>query len=173
MMLKFEEKMMTLIRYTQAVKGDATTLKSHLPFICPDTDYVERMLTSPEAIVIFATDRRVPVGAAGGWLKGTPSGYKEEDKALRRYDAYDEAHLCWITVKKEYRKRGVGTALIREICAWALEKGKKKIWTEISTKADPFEIPIAFYKKLGFKQIGRFFDDKGEEYVTMLKELRI
>jgi len=30
---------------------------------------------------------------------------------------------------------------------------------------------MAFYKKLGFKQIGEFLDEKGERHVTMLKEL--
>jgi len=148
-------------------------LKNHLPFICPNVDYIEKMLTTQVAIVIVAEDRRVPIGAVGGWLKGTPSGYEEEDKALSQHGAYDEAHLCWIAVKKEYRKKGIGTTLIQQVCKWALEKGKKKIWTEISTKTNPFEIPVAFYKKLGFKQIGEFHDEKGEKYVTMLKELGI
>jgi len=155
------------------MKGDATKLKNHLPFICPDIDYIERMLATSKATVIVAENKGVPVGAVGGWLKGTPSGYEEEDAALKRHAAYNEAHLCWIAVKKEYRKKGIGTALIQAVCKWALQRGKKKIWTEISTKTNPFEIPIAFYKKLGFKQIGEFLDDKGEKYVTMLKELGI
>jgi len=155
------------------MKGDGAILKNHLPFICPDVDDIERMLATPEAIVIFAEDRLVPIGAAGGWLKGTPSGYNEEDEALRQYDAYDEAHLCWIAIKKEYTKKGIGATLIQKVCEWALERGKKKIWTEISTRTNLFEIPIAFYKKLGFKQIGEFVDDKGEKCVTMLKELGI
>lgn len=148
-------------------------LKNHLPFICPDIDYIERMLATKEAIVVFAEDKGVPIGAVGGWLKGTPSGYEEEDKVLRQHDAYNQAHLCWIVVKKEYRNKGIGTVLIQKVCKWALKRGLKKIWAEISTKAYPFEIPIAFCRKLGFKQIGKFFDEKGEEYVTMVKELGI
>jgi len=155
------------------MKGDGAMLKNHLPFICPNVDYIERMLATPDAIVFFTKDRGVPVGAAGGWLEGTPSGYEEEDKALRQHDAYDEAHLCWIAVKKEYRQKGIGTTLVQKICVWALERGKKKIWIEISSRRDPFEFPIAFYKKLGFKQIGEFHDEKEEKYVTMLKELGI
>jgi GNAT superfamily N-acetyltransferase len=160
-----------LISLVQAVKGDGTMLKNHLPFICPDVNYIERMLATSEAIVFFAEDMGVPVGAVGGWLKGTPSGYEEEDKVLRQHNAYDEAHLCWIAVKKEFRHKKIGTTMIQKICEWALERGKKKIWTEISTKRDPFEIPMVFYKKLGFKKIGEFVDAKGERYVTMLKEL--
>jgi len=155
------------------MKGDGTMLKNHLPFICPDVDYIERMLASPDAIVFFAEDKRVSVGAVGGWLKGTPSGYEEEDKALRQNNGYNETHLCWIAVKKEYRQKGIGATLIQKVCEWALERGKKKIWTEVSTRAIPFEIPTAFYKKLGFKQIGEFLDEKGQKYVTMLKELGI
>jgi len=161
------------MRYIQAVKGTGAMLKGHLPFICPNTDYIEKMLATQEAIVIFAEDNGVPVGATGGWLEGTPSGYEEEDNALRQHDAYYEAHLCWIAVKKEYRKKGIGTTLIQKVCKWALERGKKKIWTEISTKANPFEIPTGFYKKMGFKQICKFFNEKGEEYITMVKQLGI
>jgi len=155
----------------QAMKGDAIKLKTHLPFICPDIDFIEKMLASPEAIVIFAEDKGVPVGAAGGWLKGTPSGYEEEDGALRRYAAYDEAHICWIAVKKEYRRKRIGTTLIQKICEWAWERGKKKVWTEISTETNPFEVPISFYKKLDFKKIAEFRSEKGEKYLTMLKKL--
>jgi len=159
-----------LVTYTLAAKGDASMIRKHLPFVCPDVDYIEKMLTSPEAIVILAKDRAAVVGVVGGWLEGTPSGYEAEDNTLRQYNAYHEAHLDWIAVAEEYRKKMIGATLVQKVCEWAFKHRKNKIWTEISPKTSIFDIK-AFYEKLGFKQIGKFRDEKGEEYVTMLKEL--
>jgi len=145
-------------------------LKKRLPFVCPDVNYIERMLSSPEAIVLVVKDETAVVGAVGGWLEGTPSGYKAEDDTLREHNAYHEAHLDWIAVAEEYRDKRIGATLVQRVCEWALKHGKKKIWTEISTRTSIFDI-ATFYEKLGFKQIGGFRDEKGEEYVTMLKEL--
>ena len=159
-----------LVRYVQAVKGQGSEIKEHLPFLCPDVDYLERMLGSSEALVILAKDKDAVVGVVGGWLKGTPSGYDVEDKTLRRHGAYHEAHLDWMAVNEKYREKGIGSALVERIGNWAKEKYKKKIWIEVSRKTSDFDT-VAFYKKLGFKEIGVFRDQKGEEYVTMLKQL--
>ena len=105
-----------MVRYVRAVKGEASTVKGHLPFVCPDVEYIERMIGSSEAIVIVAKDKDVMVGAAGGWLTGTPSGYDIEDGVLRQHGAYDEAHLYWIAVKEEYGEKGIGSTLIERVC---------------------------------------------------------
>lgn len=154
-----------MIEYVQAVKGEAPIIKRHLALLCPDIDYIEKMLSSPEAFVIFAKGKGIIVGVVGGWLQGTPSGYDEEDRVLKEYNAYSEAHLDWIALKEEYREKGIGANLIQKVCSWAEENDKKKIWTE-----SPKDM-VEFYEKHGFKQIGRFMDEKGEECVTMLKEL--
>jgi GNAT superfamily N-acetyltransferase len=73
-------------------------------------------------------------------------------------------------VKEEYREKGIGSALVGKTCNWAKEKGKEKIWVEVSKKAGDFGT-VLFYKKHGFEEIGAFRDQKGEEYVTMLKQL--
>ena len=159
-----------MVRYAQAVKGQASTVKKHLPFVCPDTNYIERMIGSSEAIVILAKDEEAIVGAVGGWLKGTPSGYDVEDETLKQHGAYHEAHLCWIGVSEEYREKGIGVTLIKKVCDWAREKGRKKIWTEAQRETTDFDA-VAFYKRLGFKEIGCFRDNDGEEHVTMLKQL--
>jgi len=159
-----------LVIYVQAVKGQAQMIKKQLTFLCPDVDYVERMLDSSEAIVILAKDKDAIVGVVAGWLKGTPSGYYIEDESLRQHGAYHEAHIDWIAVKEEYRKKGIGSALAERVCKWAREKDKKKIWTEVSRKSSDFDT-FAFYKRLGFREIGSFRDLKGEEYVTILKQL--
>ena len=159
-----------MVRYVQAVKHEASTVKKHLPVVCPDIKYIEKMIGSSEAIVILAKHKDAIVGAAGGWLKGTPSGYDIEDEALKQHGAYDEAHLCWIAVKEEYREKGIGSTLVERVCDWARHREKRKIWTEVLQKTTDFD-SVAFYQKLGFKVIGNFRDDKGEEYVSMFKHL--
>lgn len=57
-----------LIKYVQAVEGQASTVKKHLPFLCPDVNYIERMLDKPETLVILAKDENAIVGVVGGWL---------------------------------------------------------------------------------------------------------
>jgi len=154
-----------LVRYVQAVKGQGAVITNSLPFLCPDLNYLERMLASREAIVILAKEKDVIVGVVGGWLEGTPSGYDIEDRFLKQSDAYHEAHLDWIAVKKEFRKKKIGVTLVEKICKWAIGNGKKRIWTEAS------EDTAIFYSRLGFEKIGRFRDEKGERYVTMLRQL--
>jgi ribosomal protein S18 acetylase RimI-like enzyme len=160
-----KKKDATLVTYVQAAKGKASTVKKHLPFMWADVNYMERMLREEDSLVILAKDEKVIVGVVGGWLEGTPSGYDVEDRCLKQHNAYHEAHLDWIAVKEENREKGVGTTLVGKVCNWARERGKKKIWTETS------EDTIIFYRKLGFQEVGRFFDEKKEENVTMIKNL--
>ena len=155
----------TLVTYVQAAKGEASTVKKHLPFVWADVNYIERMLGREDSIVILAKDKDAIVGVVGGWLEGTPSGYDVEDRSLKQHNAYHEAHLDWIAVKEEHQETGVGTTLVGKVCNWARERGKKKIWTEASRNT------IIFYRKLGFQEVCRFFDEKKEENVTMIKGL--
>ncbi len=155
----------TLVTYVQAAKGEASTVKKHLPLLCPDVNYIERMLGREESIVILAKDKDAIVAVVGGWLEGTPSGYDVVDRCLKQHNAYHEAHLDWIAVEEEHKETGVGTTLVGKVCNWARERGKKKIWTEASKDT------IVFYRKLGFQEICRFFDEKKEETVTMIKRL--
>ena len=155
----------TLVTYVQAAKGEASTVKKHLPFVWADVNYIERMLGREESIVILAKDKDAIVGVVGGWLEGIPSGYDVEDRSLKQHNAYHEAHLDWIAVKEEHQETGVGTTLVGKVCNWARERGKKKIWTEASRNT------IIFYRKLGFQEVGRFFDEEKEENVTMIKNL--
>jgi len=178
MLLK--KKVDTLVTYVRAAKGEASTVKKHLPLTWADVnyivrmlkeedvidvDYIERMLGEEDSIVILAKDKDAIVGVVGGWLEGTPSGYDVVDRCLKQHNAYHEAHLDYIAVKEEHQKTGIGTTLVEKVCNWARERGKKKIWTEAS------EDNIIFYRKLGFQEVYRFFDEKKEENVTMIKRL--
>jgi hypothetical protein len=49
-------------------------------------------------------------------------------------------------------------------------KGKNEIWVEAQRETTNFDT-VVFYRKLGFKEIGSFRDEKGEEYATMVRRL--
>ena len=53
-----------------------------------------------------------------------------------------------VAVRKEYRRRGVGTALMKEVMKWAKEQGAEKLWLSVFSTN---ERAIALYKKLGFR----------------------
>ena len=57
----------TLVTYVQAAKGEASTVKKHLPFVWADVDYMERMLGEEESLVILAKDENAIVWSCG-WL---------------------------------------------------------------------------------------------------------
>lgn len=60
-------------------------------------------------------------------------------------------HLHEIDVHPVYGRRGVGTALVKTVCAWAAAEGFRAV--TLSTFRDvPFNMP--FYASLGFAEVG-------------------
>jgi ribosomal protein S18 acetylase RimI-like enzyme len=81
----------------------------------------------------------------------------EVDGELRGY--MDLIMLPWqrtglianMAVERDYRRRGVGTALMREARQWARKQGLRTIQAEATTKNYP---ALCFYQKLGFQFCG-------------------
>ncbi len=62
--------------------------------------------------------------------------------------------MGWVanmTVDRGFRRRGIGTALMRHARQWAREQGLQAILAEATTKNYP---ALCFYQKLGFKFCG-------------------
>jgi len=57
--------------------------------------------------------------------------------------------ISWLGVKKQFRRKRIGTALLSNYVDFCRTKGAHLI--EIYT----FNTPVGFYKKLGFKFIGK------------------
>lgn len=63
----------------------------------------------------------------------------------------DHAHLEEVDVDPRYARRGVGSALVRAVCDWAVEQGLGGV--TLTTYRDiPFNAP--FYARLGFVELG-------------------
>lgn len=56
-----------------------------------------------------------------------------------------------LAVDQDYRRRGIGTALMHRARQWAVEQGAGAILSEMTTKNYP---AISFYRKLGFQFCG-------------------
>lgn len=83
----------------------------------------------------------------------------------------DELEIYTIAVKKEERKRKIGSFLIEEIIKKAKEENIKKIFLEVSTNNSA---GLALYNKFGFEVIGtreNYYSLTGENAYSMCKEI--
>ncbi len=68
------------------------------------------------------------------------------------------AYVCWLHVFPEFRRQGVGRALIHELSAIALRHGKHSVELHVRRSNT---VATVFYQKLGFTQIKSEFDFLG------------
>lgn len=59
--------------------------------------------------------------------------------------------LDWILVDQNFRKKGVGRALVNYAIKDAKKRGLHKIWTDCNTKNKP---AIKFFSGMGFRKVG-------------------
>ena len=78
----------------------------------------------------------------------------------------DEAQIAWVAVRKPYRGQGVGRAIMERLIRWAEEQGARTVTLNAQTHAREF------YRKLGFRSIGRPFSMAHIEHQFMERELR-
>jgi ribosomal-protein-alanine N-acetyltransferase len=118
----------------------------------------------------FRTFLHTPPGAASG-----PKAWVWADPEVRGFlcamGAADEAEVQAIAVAREHRGRGIGTALMETLCAWARAGGVRAIHLEVREgNADA----LAFYASRGFAASGRrpkYYRDNGETALLMSKGL--
>ena len=91
------------------------------------------------------------------WQRGEGFLVAEVDNEVRGYIdllARPWRRAGWVAnlaVERGYRKRGIGTALMRQARQWAREQGLQTILAEATTKNYP---ALCFYQKLGFQFCG-------------------
>ncbi|MDH4261473.1 MAG: ribosomal protein S18-alanine N-acetyltransferase [Spirochaetia bacterium] len=69
-----------------------------------------------------------------------------------------EARIYSIAIHSQYRKKGFGIALLKEICSCAVQRGCKSIRLEMDISN---EAGKNFYKKMGFNENGKIFNYYG------------
>jgi GNAT superfamily N-acetyltransferase len=108
----------------------------------PLTADLPPLLTPLEAFA--AAQRRETLWVARHLPSGAPVGF-----ALVEW-LDDEAHLEELDVLPEHGRRGLGTALVRHVCAWARGRGRGSL-TLCTFREIPWNAP--FYERLGFRPL--------------------
>ncbi len=72
------------------------------------------------------------------------------------------AHIGRLAVKKSYRGKGVGSAIMRYIIDYCKRDGYEYIWLNSQLHA------TAFYQNLGFVKEGNTFFEAGIEHIKMV-----
>lgn len=83
----------------------------------------------------------------------------------------DEAQIYNIAIAPEYRKQGIGEALLTHLIEAGRERGCTLVTLEVRAGN---EAAMALYKKLGFREVGRrkgYYAKGGEDAVLMDLEL--
>lgn len=73
-----------------------------------------------------------------------------------------EGKIGRMAVMAEWRKHGLGAAILRELMDWASEIGWQKLALHAQTQAQ------GFYQKFGFTPQGDVFMEAGIEHITMV-----
>ncbi|MDI3339556.1 MAG: GNAT family N-acetyltransferase [Sphaerobacter sp.] len=77
----------------------------------------------------------------------------------------DEGQIVWVAVRKSYRGRGVGRAVMEHLLRLAREQGSRLVTLNAQTHA------LSFYESLGFRPIGSRFMMGNIEHQYMAREM--
>lgn len=126
--------MMVRMEIKRLRPGDeAIVLSSDLFDHAPDPQWTERFLSTDNHHLLMAISDDIPVGFVSGVETIHP-------------DKGSEMFLYELGVHSDHRKRGVGTALVRELARLARERGCYGMW--VLTHADN-AVALATYRAAG------------------------
>ena len=80
---------------------------------------------------------------------------------------FDEAHICNIAVAPQFRRRGLGEALLRAQIALSVSLGVERITLEVRVSNYAAQ---GLYEKLGFRACGirpKYYQDNNEDALIM------
>jgi len=83
----------------------------------------------------------------------------------------DEAHITSVTVRREYRRRGLGSQFVRFIMRVAAEVGLQRAFLEVR---ESNVAGLRLYRRLGFEHTGwrkGYYRGTGEDAVVMSKAI--
>jgi len=96
---------------------------------------------------------------------------KNEDRSLLGYGGFwlmlDEAHICTLAVRGEWRGRGLGELILLSLIERALDRGSLFVTLEVR---ESNTVAQSLYRKYGFVQTGRrrgYYLDNREDALIM------
>lgn len=105
--------------------------------------YVLEETTATSVLRAAANERRLWVAT----VDDKPAGFAHVEMLTA-----DAAHLEEIDVHPRHGRRGIGTAMMREICSWTQTRGFRRL-TLTTFRAPRWNMP--FYAALGFVEVPR------------------
>jgi aminoglycoside 3-N-acetyltransferase I len=132
-----------LLRATLDLFGEAFNETETYQAAQPRQSYLKRLLGSPTFIAIAAM---TPGHVVGGLAAYELPKFERERSEIYLYD---------LAVSAAHRRRGIATALIRELQAVAAERGAYVIFVQADLQDAP---AIALYSKLGQREDVLHFD---------------
>ncbi len=112
-----------------------------------------REIRSPESYFCVAFLDDVLVGYGGFWL------------------VLDEVHITSVTVRHQYRRRGLGRRLVMHLLRVAADADARQVMLEVRGTNYPARV---LYESLGFKATGfhkAYYQKTNEDAIIMTKEL--
>lgn len=162
-----------MITVREAIPSDAAALLAHLKALAAEpginiplaADEITTTLEQEKALLADIADSPraiMLVAEAGGQIVGELSL-----KAISPRRAVKHVATLGMSVKQDWRGKGVGRALMTDAIAWAPSAGIKRIELYVYVRNAP---AIALYERFGFTVEGRrkAFIREGDEYLDDL-----
>lgn len=138
-----EEDLQQIVKLSEMLGRDESTLDSMispLPSEFQDPCWILKNIRGENAVVFVAEIEGKIIGYSLGWVS-QPWSYK----AKRGY-------ICDCFVKKSYRRRGIGKALIKAMLEWFRSKGVECVEADVYSNNVP---SLMLFKTLGFEEISK------------------
>ena len=116
-----------------------------------------KFATDPNRKAIISMEGDVPTGFVEMMIES--SDLHQDSPAI---DLEGLAHIVRIAVVEQYRRRGIGEALMNQADEWAKTHGKKGIWLDYLAAN---EKAGKLYEKLGYKDAVEFVDTKKKQKI--------
>ena len=124
-------------------------------------------LASPIRFQVFVREQRVPAEIELDDMDA-PSLHAiafENEKAIGTGRLLPDGHIGRMAILKEWRRRGIGAAILKALIDAAERRGDREIALSAQLHA------VEFYRTHGFEPVGDIYEEAGIPHQTMVRAL--
>ena len=126
-----------------------------------------RQLASPIRFQVFVREQRVPAEIELDDMDA-PSLHAiafENEKPIGTGRLLPDGHIGRMAILKEWRRRGIGAAILKALIDAAERRGDREIALSAQLHA------VEFYRTHGFEPVGDIYEEAGIPHQTMVRAL--
>lgn len=126
-----------------------------------------RQLASPIRFQVFVREQRVPAEIELDDMDA-PSLHAiafENEKAIGTGRLLPDGHIGRMAILKEWRRRGIGAAILKALIDAAERRGDREIALSAQLHA------VQFYRTHGFEPVGDVYEEAGIPHQAMVRAL--